>query len=137
MPNVWARLTSWLPMICGHELLEPCATNREKLIDVRFIWIHIMLWFAIYLKMFCLRFVKKCNDFRVRAHAVYVQDNNTYMSWLHCSTVSASLIISQASLDEPTHSIVMHHAKPNKLQSQALVLAEKVWLGKTGLEGLR
>ena len=33
---------------------------------------------------------------------------------------------SQASLDEPTQMIVVHHAKPNQLQSKALLLAEKV-----------
>lgn len=45
------------------------------------------------------------------------------------------LLVHQASLDEPTHSIVMHHAKPNKLQSQALLLAEKVRI-RIGLEVL-
>ena len=32
----------------------------------------------------------------------------------------------QASLDEPTRTIVLHHAKPNKLQCQTVLLAEKV-----------
>lgn len=31
-----------------------------------------------------------------------------------------------ASLDEPTQMIVMHHAKPNKLQCQALLIADKI-----------
>ena len=33
----------------------------------------------------------------------------------------------QASLDEPTRTIVLHHAKPNKLQCRTLLLAEKVY----------
>jgi len=32
----------------------------------------------------------------------------------------------QASLDEPTQMVVMHHAKPSKLQCLALLLADKV-----------
>ena len=51
------------------------------------------------------------------------------VNWLQSCTDYASLHIpppSQASLDEPTQTIVMHHTKPNKLQSQALLLAEKV-----------
>lgn len=31
-----------------------------------------------------------------------------------------------ASLDEPTQTIVLHHAKPSKVQSQAILLAEKI-----------
>jgi translation initiation factor 3 subunit C len=31
-----------------------------------------------------------------------------------------------ASLDEPTRTIVLHHAKPNKLQCQTVLLAEKI-----------
>ena len=32
----------------------------------------------------------------------------------------------QASLDEPTQTVVIHHVSPNKMQCQALLLADKV-----------
>ena len=32
----------------------------------------------------------------------------------------------QASLDEPTESVVLHHAKPTALQNLSFILAEKV-----------
>ena len=41
-------------------------------------------------------------------------------------TVCVFVVTLQASLDEPTQMIVMHHAKPNKLQCQALLIADKV-----------
>eukprot|EP00731_Ephydatia_muelleri_P022471 Em0015g54a len=44
-------------------------------------------------------------------------------------SIMSKMIIKEellASLDEPTQTIVLHHAKPSKVQSQAILLAEKV-----------
>ena len=36
------------------------------------------------------------------------------------------LFVSQASLDEPTQTVIMHRTEPSRLQSLALQLSEKV-----------
>ena len=46
-----------------------------------------------------------------------------------CTACSCTILYNmhtQASLDEPTQTVVIHHASPNKLQCQALLLADKV-----------
>ena len=73
-------------------------------------------------------------NFRVHTTCVTtstLRPSFTYM-WLSCDyhmtivSFCIHILALQASLDEPTQMIVMHHAKPNKLQCQALLIADKV-----------
>lgn len=45
------------------------------------------------------------------------------LSWKECVTV---FMLMQASLDEPSASVMMHRTEPTRLQSLALQLSEKV-----------
>lgn len=46
------------------------------------------------------------------------------VSWASLHRFSLPLL--QASLDEPSHSVAIHHAQPTSLQSLTLLLSEKV-----------
>lgn len=47
----------------------------------------------------------------------------SFLSWYYISFFSLSW---QASLDDPTHTVVMHRSEPSRLQSLALQLTDKV-----------